>query len=396
MKPLLSVVIPTKERYEYLEKLVELLITFKENNFEIIIQDNSQDNSKFLSYLLKLNDHRVRYFYTKNPLSVVDNCDLAVNNSKGKFICFIGDDDGVLPSIIDCCNWMESQNVDAVYFNKANYVWPDLNGKYLISNNPGTLIIPLFTGKISAVIATEEFNAVLSYGGVDMLNLPRLYHGIVSREALNKVKANSGSYFPGPSPDMANAVALSKFLKKCFFIDLPLVISGKGVKSTSGQGAKHEHKGDLKAKSFLPKDTIQNWSTFVPKYWSGPTIWAESLLQSSKRSNISVAEKFNYAYLYSSCLVFTPEYKSIVNKKIEDYSSHFNLSRKLFKLKIAINIIHIYYRRLQSFTKNIMFKYNLLSHKKSKFNNVLTIIQAVSILNNKNINVKDIFLKNRS
>ena len=196
MKKLLSIIIPTKERYEYLEKLVELLITFKENNFEIIVQDNSQDNSKFLSYLLKLNDHRVRYFYNKNPLSVIDNCDLAVNNSKGKFICFIGDDDGVLPSIIDCCNWMESQNIDAVYFNKADYVWPDLNGKYLISNNPGTLIIPLFTGKISAVIATEEFNAVLRYGGVDMLNLPRLYHGIVSKEALNKVKANSGSYFP--------------------------------------------------------------------------------------------------------------------------------------------------------------------------------------------------------
>ena len=114
MKKLLSIIIPTKERYEYLEKLVELLITFKENNFEIIVQDNSQDNSKFLSYLLKLNDHRVRYFYNKNPLSVIDNCDLAVNNSKGKFICFIGDDDGVLPSIIDCCNWMESQNIDAV------------------------------------------------------------------------------------------------------------------------------------------------------------------------------------------------------------------------------------------------------------------------------------------
>ena len=50
MKKLLSIIIPTKERYEYLEKLVELLITFKENNFEIIVQDNSQDNSKFLSY----------------------------------------------------------------------------------------------------------------------------------------------------------------------------------------------------------------------------------------------------------------------------------------------------------------------------------------------------------
>ena len=383
MNKLLSIIVPTKDRYEYLEPLINLLCSFNFDNFEIVIQDNSVDNKQIVDFLDQNKDERVKYFHNIKPLSVIQNCDFAVSNSSGQYICFIGDDDGVLEWVFDCCNWMTKNSIDAVYFNKAHYIWPDLSGKYSVSSSPATLKIPVISNKVTKVSPKNQLEKVLKVGGIEMKQLPRLYHGIILKEALEEVFETTNSYFPGPSPDMANAVALTRVLKNAYYVDFPIVITGSGVKSTSGQGAKHEHKGSLENKSFLPKDTAKNWSEHIPKFWSGPTIWSESLIKSASRSNIDLGQKLNYAYLYSACFTFTPEYDKVIKESIKKYCNKNGKNKTLFMLKVNLSKIIIFSKRAKSLITNILYKYNVLGFKENKYSSVMTINEAAALLTKK-------------
>ena len=97
----LSIIIPTKNRYETLFPLIEYLETLDTKEVEVVVQDNSKDNSKAINFLNKNKLSNVKYYYEPSDLSVIGNSDLAVKNATGKYICFIGDDDGVMPYILD-------------------------------------------------------------------------------------------------------------------------------------------------------------------------------------------------------------------------------------------------------------------------------------------------------
>src|ERR1035437_8241765 len=83
MNPLLSLIIPTKNRYEYLQIVLEILATIKDVDLEIVIQDNSDESESrqvFLVSVSKLNDSRIKYFYCNEILSINENSDKAVLN----------------------------------------------------------------------------------------------------------------------------------------------------------------------------------------------------------------------------------------------------------------------------------------------------------------------------
>lgn len=50
---LLSVVIPTKNRYETLIPLIRVLAKWDDADLEIVIEDNSDDNNEFISFLIR-------------------------------------------------------------------------------------------------------------------------------------------------------------------------------------------------------------------------------------------------------------------------------------------------------------------------------------------------------
>ena len=86
---LLSVVVPTKNRYKYLKKLVELFCQLATEDMELVIQDNSDDPSDFKLFIDNIKDRRICYYYDSINLSVVDNCDRAIARSHGEFVSMI-------------------------------------------------------------------------------------------------------------------------------------------------------------------------------------------------------------------------------------------------------------------------------------------------------------------
>src|SRR5207245_10819585 len=102
--------------------------------------------------------------------------------------------------------------------------------------------------------------------------MPRAYHGIVLRERLEEVRAQAGTSFPGPSPDMASAVALSLRITSVAAVDYPIFVDGASPRSTGGMGAAKQHEGALEDRDFLPSSSVKGWSRVVPRFWSGTTI----------------------------------------------------------------------------------------------------------------------------
>lgn len=314
MKPLLSIVIPTKDRYGTLIPVLQALVKdFADSDVEFIIQDNTNVNIEILLFVSELNCDRIKYFHIPIQISVTENCDEAVKNSQGRYLIMIGDDDYVLPQIINAVNWMEENGIECLNSNTATYFWPDLSFKYQtgVSKSATLLVTTPVKKTYKKIDALAELQKVIKSGGTDFANLPRLYHGIVKRTVLESIYNQCQTFFPGPSPDMANSSALAIFTKEYAIYNFPFSISGKSTSSTSGMGVNHTHVGNLDDKPFLDKKLLKQWDVKIPYFWSGDTIYAQSLSHSLRLCNFKA--KINYTRLYAHLFVF--ERKSILKHK---------------------------------------------------------------------------------
>lgn len=302
MRPLLSIVVPTKDRYIYLKDCIKCLcdLRTKHRNVEIIIQDNSSDNSEIIP-IIKEYEGEIKYFYHQNPLSIIENCDLAIKHTTGEYVCVLGDDDGVADSIVLVASWMKEKNIESCLGRIVRYNWANFEHNH-VKHKKFVIPIPL---KINSYINLEaELKKVLAVGGTNMQRLPRVYHAIVSKSALERIYDKAGSYFPGASPDMANAVALCFVLNNHVSIDMPFIISGFSYHS-GGLNIKKKQFKKIEDIKHLPKDTAKLWDPMVPKYWTGSTIWAESVIKSLRRMGRNDLMKFfNVNALYASFLHF--------------------------------------------------------------------------------------------
>ena len=368
-RPILSIIIPTKNRYTTLLPLLDALCSFESDNFEIVIQDNSDNNEEVINYLEKNKDVRVKYFYFSDELSIIDNSDLAVNHTIGQYICFIGDDDGVMPFIVDVVEWMKQNEIKVLKSFKPNYYWPDQKSTYLSSNTSGNLKIEIFDYTIKKISTKKALDFTLNKGGTSMAMLPCLYHGIVEKRVLEAIFEKCNTYFPGPSPDMANAIALTKFIDEYTYVGFPVVISGKSVKSTGGQGVLHKHISKIEDVIHLPKSTAKYWSNYIPKYWTGPTIWAESVLKAMESCEIGYGNtKFNLEYLYATLYVFNYKNRKLIFK---------DFKQSVFTFNFFASYFYIFLNRSRIFLKN------RFAPSIEKFNNLNNIGQAIELINKK-------------
>ncbi len=313
--PLLSIIIPTKDRYETLIPVIETILKINSKDFELVIQDNSEDTSKIDLFLERVKDVRLKYFHLTERLSQTGNSDKAVLNSTGDFVCFIGDDDGVMPYIVDVVRWMKENNTLILKGVKPHYSWPGMPTTSTSGSKNGVLVNNKHYTYINKKIRSNDaLNFTLSKGGTSMKLMPCLYHGIVARKVLQKIYKQCGTFFPGPSPDMANAVALTQVENFYVLVNIPIVISGKSNSSIGGQGVKHNHVNHIDNVAHLPLETSKNWNDIIPKYWTGPTIWAESALKSLEA--FDNGKKININYLLATIYVYHAKHRKQI---FEDY-----------------------------------------------------------------------------
>jgi hypothetical protein len=348
--PLLSIVVPTRNRPSTLIKLLEALMPWLDSSIEVVIQDNSNEPESLsaVNKLLPSLKKNFRYFHTIERLSAVENCDRAIQNSNGIFITFIGDDDGVLPEMLTIVRWMLKEDIDTMCFTTALFTWPDV--KHTISINRlfnGKLVDTNWSGTVAFVDPQSEFQRVLKTGAQDLGMLPKVYHGVVRKSCLDRVRTATGSYFPGPVPDMSNAAALTAFTRKHCHLDVPIIISGHSAESMSGKNSRRQHQGEISSELSLPKETEATWDKRIPKFWSGPTIWAQAFLEASRRiGRNDVVKRFNFARVYANCISFCSA-RYYFRVLVAMVSGQTGLSLIVLVLKTLNELIKISLRRFE-------------------------------------------------
>ncbi|MDD5273647.1 MAG: glycosyltransferase family 2 protein, partial [Methylovulum sp.] len=123
-KPLISIVIPTRERAYTLKYTLQTALDQANDNFQIVVSDNfSQDNTK--EVVDAFADPRITYVNTGNRLSMCDNWDFAFNYVKGEYVIYIGDDDGVMPGAINKLETIIKATPSLIYnWELHSYIWP--------------------------------------------------------------------------------------------------------------------------------------------------------------------------------------------------------------------------------------------------------------------------------
>lgn len=312
-KPLLSVVVPTKDRYKYLKYLIELVADFHSDEIELVIQDNSDNNTEFVEYLNDLHYDFIRYSHIKGQLPMSVNSDKAIQSSSGEYVCFLGDDDGLTKYAIDCAKWMKENGIDAIKSSDISYYWSDYSKNNFFKPSASIMFNPI-NGKIHYLNPNKELLKVLKRGILDRGDMPLVYHNIVSRQALDEVYKKCGTYFPGNSPDISNAVALSLTVKKYVKINLPFAFSGCSVFHSGGvyaDGRKREP--NITEVPWFRPNVEENWDKRVPRVAAPALIWVESALSAIKSMGRSdLDKKVNFNMIYAAFAVRNPEYRDMV------------------------------------------------------------------------------------
>lgn len=338
--PLLSLIIPTKDRYVYLKHLISFIDGFETDKMEVVIQDNSADNSEFIDFMKLKERPYLRYFHEPRHIPISENVDLAIAHARGEYVCFIGDDDGVLPNIIDCVKWMKKHDIDAVNPAVVIYNWPDITTTKT-ADISGALFYDQFSYDIREIDPEQSLLELAARGFKHIQTIPKVYQGIVKRSCMEEIFRIGGTYTPGPSPDMATAVALSFVVKKFVQIYLPVIIVGQSQHVGGGERKLKGKVKNIEDMPFLPAKAKESWDPRIPQVWCSQTVWPESASKAIQYMNKQSQVPIDYEYILAWFIQTHPM----------ERKRAFSLSRNKAKLLFYLCYYAIGAPLMQAYTK---------------------------------------------
>lgn len=114
--PLVSVIMPSYNKAEYIEKSIESVLSQSYEDFElVIIDDCSTDNS--IDVINSIKDRRLKFYKNHSNIGIAENRNRGINLSRGKYIALLDADDISTPFRLEHeVAFLESNlDIDVVY-----------------------------------------------------------------------------------------------------------------------------------------------------------------------------------------------------------------------------------------------------------------------------------------
>jgi hypothetical protein len=319
MSPLLSVAIPTHNRARYAIPAIRSILTIPSPDLEVVVSDTSTDGELAALMADKTNawasDPRLNYFRPQEKLDMTGNHNAALGAARGEFVCLIGDDDTIVTDALVAASWAKVKAIDLIAPNVvANYVWPDFKSRFLGDRHASRLYFARRMGGAVVVDSKVALASALKNATQGTDGLPKIYHGLVRRTVLEKIREISGTYFHGSSPDVSGAIALALCSNSFLIVDYPLTIPGASGGSNTGRSAMNTHKGQLSQESQTKGFETGGWSFGVPRFFSVETVWAHAALETIRRIDTQQVSAFNFPRLLAICQVLHPEFSSEIQR----------------------------------------------------------------------------------
>lgn len=229
--PLFTVIIPQKNRAEYLVHSLKTCMIQDYPNFEIIVSDDcSEDNSVEVIRELIKRDNRIKLFAHEKHLGMRDNFEFALSQVRSGYVMALGGDDGLVPG----CIWkmheiLTTTKKELLTWTPAGFVYPDHSGGeniFYVKRRRNTGV---------KLIKSETFlNKIAKSFLYQIEECPMFYmKGVASTKLVDRVKSRTpdNSFYYCPTPDGFSGIVLAGEVEEYAFTYEPLSIAGDTVKS---------------------------------------------------------------------------------------------------------------------------------------------------------------------
>ena len=230
--PLFTVIIPTKDRAEYLYHTLRTCSLQEYENLEIIVSDDgSKDHSREVVEDAACKDPRIRYITPAPDVSVgmLDNFEFALDHVKPGYVIALGGDDGLLPYGISGMN-------DVLQCSGQEMLaWPTPAFFYAKTKmETGQLILHTKSGSPQngqRIIQSKTYlnRQVKNLSYVSDIESPMFYvKGVVSTQLIEKVRRRSadGRFYACATPDGYSGIVLAGEVQTYAFSGEPFSIHG--------------------------------------------------------------------------------------------------------------------------------------------------------------------------
>lgn len=242
-KPHFTIVIPTRNRLRTLKHAIRTCLEQEYENFSVIVANNNCSDGTG-DYVASLNDPRVVQLTSDADLPMGENWGRVMPEaiSRGGFVTYLGDDDGLLPGALAlAASIIQNQHCEALTWRKVEYAWPDVvvgeyRNYFSISIDP-TLVIQ----------DSAEFLAGIHDRTVGYDEGPGLYSSFVSAAVLARLApAEGGSWFAAFAPDIYSCFAIAGAVPEYCKCKFGLTVNGASG-SSNGTSYMHRPQSDLAA-----------------------------------------------------------------------------------------------------------------------------------------------------
>lgn len=339
MTPLLSIAIPTHNRSRYAVHAIRSLLALPDPRLEVIVSDTSTDGELAAALAgahgaLRA-DPRLKYLRPAERLDMTGNHNFALAAATGEYVCLIGDDDTIAPEALEAAEWASRHGVDAIAPEVvANYAWPDFRSRYFGAGHAARLYVAGRVGDWAWVDSAQALDAALAGAAQGTEGLPKIYHGLVRRALLERMRAGSGDYFHGSSPDVSGAMGLAAVCSRFLVVRYPLTVPGASGGSNTGRSALNQHKGRLGGEAQTRAFVEKGWSAGVPKFFSVETVWAHAALETLTQLAPQRVRDYNFARLIGVCLELHHEYRDEIDAACAEACSLIGSAREEFMARV--------------------------------------------------------------
>lgn len=249
--PKFTVIIPQKNRAEYIGHTLKTCMIQEYPNFEIIVSDDgSEDNSVAVIKELMTKDPRIKLFAHKEHLGMRDNFEFALNQVDTGYVIALGGDDGLVPGCIQrMYEIIKETGTELLTWRPAGFLYSEQKGI------PSLVMVPRVNNDKIHWIKSEDFlNKMASTLWYQSNDCPMIYmKGVASLEIIKRVKSRTkdNSFYYCPTPDGFSGIVLAGEVEKYVYIEEPLSIVGTTTKSQGQNYGRTDEKSRKEAQEFF-------------------------------------------------------------------------------------------------------------------------------------------------
>lgn len=249
--PFFSVIIPAKNRAEYIAHTLKTCMIQDYPNFEIIVSDDcSDDNSVEVIEELAKRDSRIKLFAHKEHLGMRDNFEFALNQVKPGYVMALGGDDGLTPGCIwRMYNILQQTGKQLLTWTPAGFTYPDKKDEANIF-----YIRRSKKSKVKILKSEDFLNKIADTFFYLIDECPMFYmKGVASTDLIEKVKSRTKDhcFYYCPTPDGFSGVVLAGEVEDYAFTNEPLSIIGNTIKSQGRNYHRTDDKSKAEAQQFF-------------------------------------------------------------------------------------------------------------------------------------------------